>query len=140
MQAPHFLYSIYERRLLKDLDRSRLPRHIGIVLDGHRRHAREEGLNSYQESYRAGMHRFEEFLGWVEELGIPVVTAWLLSRENLSRPEGELEQPNRDATREGIVTTAQNLESIGAGISWDYSNLVLPASKDLHSRVDVVEV
>jgi short-chain Z-isoprenyl diphosphate synthase len=90
MQAPHFLYSIYERRLLNDLDRSRFPHHIGIVLDGHRRYAREEGLNSYQESYRTGMQRFEEFLGWVEQLGIPVVTAWLLSRENLARPDDEL--------------------------------------------------
>jgi short-chain Z-isoprenyl diphosphate synthase len=36
------------------------------------------------------MQRFEEFLGWVEELGIPVVTAWLLSRENLARPDDEL--------------------------------------------------
>ncbi len=85
-----FLYRIYERRLRADLDRERLPRHIGVVLDGHRRYAREEGLASYQESYREGMRRFEEFLAWSHELGIPAVTAWLLSRENLSRPSEEL--------------------------------------------------
>jgi len=87
---PHFLYSIYERRLLAALDRDRLPHHIGIVLDGHRRYAREEGLPSYADSYRAGMARFEEFLSWTNELGIPVITGWVLSRENLSRPEREL--------------------------------------------------
>ena len=87
---PHFLYSIYERRLLADLDRDRLPHHIGIVLDGHRRYAREEGLPSYTDSYRAGMARFEEFLSWTNELGIPVITGWVLSRENLSRPDDEL--------------------------------------------------
>ena len=87
---PHFLYSIYERRLLAALDRDRLPHHIGIVLDGHRRYAREEGLPSYSDSYRAGMARFEEFLSWTNELGIPVITGWVLSRENLSRPEREL--------------------------------------------------
>lgn len=85
------LYRIYERNLLTGLDRDRLPRHIGIVLDGHRRYAREEGLSSYTESYRTGMARFEEFLGWANELDIPAVTAWVLSRENLSRPEEELE-------------------------------------------------
>jgi short-chain Z-isoprenyl diphosphate synthase len=37
------------------------------------------------------MKRFEEFLGWANELGIPAVTAWVLSRENLSRPEEELD-------------------------------------------------
>ena len=84
------LYRIYERRLRADLDREKLPRHIGVVLDGHRRYAREEGLASYQESYRHGMRRFEEFLDWSHELQIPAVTAWLLSRENLSRPADEL--------------------------------------------------
>jgi short-chain Z-isoprenyl diphosphate synthase len=37
------------------------------------------------------MRRFEEFLGWAHELEIPAVTAWVLSRENLSRPSEELE-------------------------------------------------
>jgi short-chain Z-isoprenyl diphosphate synthase len=87
---PQILYSLYEGRLLRALDRSRLPHHIGIVLDGHRRYAREEGLPSYADSYRAGMARFEDFLGWTHELGIPVVTGWVLSRENLNRPEDEL--------------------------------------------------
>ncbi len=87
---PQFLYSIYERRLMAGLDRDRLPHHIGIVLDGHRRYAREEGLASYTDSYRAGMARFEEFLTWSSELGIPVITGWVLSRENLSRSEEEL--------------------------------------------------
>lgn len=85
------LYRLYERNLLAGLDRERLPRHIGIVLDGHRRHAREEGLPSYKDSYQVGMRRFEDFLGWAHELEIPAVTAWLLSRENLSRPSEELD-------------------------------------------------
>lgn len=37
------------------------------------------------------MGRFEEFLGWVHELEIPAVTAWVLSRENLGRPVDELD-------------------------------------------------
>jgi short-chain Z-isoprenyl diphosphate synthase len=73
------------------MDRDRLPRHIGIVLDGHRRHARDEGLPSYTHSYRVGMRRFEEFLSWADELSIPAVTAWLLSRENLARPSEQLD-------------------------------------------------
>jgi len=85
------LYKIYEDRLVRSLDRTRLPQHLGIVLDGHRRYARQEGLPSYTDSYRAGMRRFEEFLTWAEEIDIPAVTAWVLSRENLSRPSEELE-------------------------------------------------
>jgi len=89
--ALSLLYRVYELRLRSGLDRDRLPRHIGVVLDGHRRHAREEGLPSFTESYRVGMRRFEEFLGWTDELGIPAVTAWVLSTENLSRPAEELD-------------------------------------------------
>jgi short-chain Z-isoprenyl diphosphate synthase len=85
------LYKLYEQNLLRGLDRDRLPRHIGIVLDGHRRYAREEGLASYSDSYRAGMALFEAFLGWVNEFEIPAVTAWVLSKENLTRPAEELD-------------------------------------------------
>ena len=89
--AVGLLYRLYEKNLLRGLDRERLPRHIGVVLDGHRRFARQEGLPNYQASYRAGMARFEDFLEWSSELEIPAITAWLLSRENLSRPTEELE-------------------------------------------------
>lgn len=85
------LYRIYERKLLNGLDPNRLPNHIGVVLDGHRRHARAEGMPSYTHSYKAGMERFEDFLGWADDLKIPAVTAWVLSPENLSRPAEELD-------------------------------------------------
>jgi short-chain Z-isoprenyl diphosphate synthase len=85
------LYRIYERRLLLHLDRDRLPRHLGIILDGHRRYAREFHLPDYRTAYQAGMARFEETLGWAEELEVPAVTAWVLSKENLSRPAEELD-------------------------------------------------
>jgi short-chain Z-isoprenyl diphosphate synthase len=85
------LYRVYERNLLNGLDPDRLPKHIGVVLDGHRRHARAEGMASYAQSYQEGMRRFEDFLGWANELKIRAVTAWVLSPENLSRPAEELD-------------------------------------------------
>lgn len=85
------LYRAYERRILQHLDRRRLPRHIGVIHDGHRRYARVEGLPDYASSYRVGMAKFVEFLGWAEDLQIPAVTCWLLSKENLQRPAAELD-------------------------------------------------
>lgn len=84
------LYRLYEDRLLRHLDRRALPKHIGVIHDGHRRYAREERLPDYAASYRVGMAKFEEFLGWNAELEIPAVTCWLLSTENLARPDDEL--------------------------------------------------
>jgi short-chain Z-isoprenyl diphosphate synthase len=83
-------YQVYEKRLLQTLDRDGLPQHIGVIHDGHRRYARAEGLPDYAASYRVGMDKFVEFLGWTTELEIPAVTCWLLSTENLERPDDEL--------------------------------------------------
>jgi short-chain Z-isoprenyl diphosphate synthase len=85
------LYRLYERRLVGGLDPLRRPQHIGIILDGHRRYARSTGLSDYTTSYRSGMAKFEEFLGWCRELEIPAVTAWVLSVENMERPSEELD-------------------------------------------------
>jgi short-chain Z-isoprenyl diphosphate synthase len=83
-------YQIYEQRLLQTLDRDGLPEHIGVIHDGHRRYARAERLPDYAASYRVGMEKFVEFLGWTAELEIPAVTCWLLSTENLERSPDEL--------------------------------------------------
>jgi len=82
------LYRLYEQRLVRSLDA--MPHHIGVIHDGHRRFARESGLPDYEASYRVGMDKFVEFLGWCDDFEIPAVTCWLLSQENLSRPDEEL--------------------------------------------------
>ena len=91
MVSPRFIYSLYESRLQKGLSKNELPKHIGLIHDGHRRYARRENLLSYEVSYKIGMVRYKECLSWCDELGIDYVTSWLLSKENLSRPEEELE-------------------------------------------------
>jgi short-chain Z-isoprenyl diphosphate synthase len=85
------LYRLYEHRLQQQLDPAGLPAHIGVILDGHRRFARAEGYADYQDSYRIGMTKLEEFLGWCALLHVPVITAWVLSTDNLQRPREELD-------------------------------------------------
>ena len=85
------LYRLYERHLAAGIDPARRPAHVGIILDGHRRFARAAGMADYAVSYRSGMQKFEEFLGWSRQLDIPAVTAWVLSTENLERPPEELD-------------------------------------------------
>lgn len=85
------LYRLYERRLLARMDSGRFPRHVGVILDGHRRYARQSGLPAYTDSYWAGMRRFEEFVDWSADLDIPAITAWALSKDNLSRSPSELD-------------------------------------------------
>jgi short-chain Z-isoprenyl diphosphate synthase len=90
MAASDLLYRIYERRLERELAGEALPRHIGVILDGNRRYARERGLGSVSEGHRAGADRIPAFLDWCFELGIPYVTLWLLSTDNLGRDDTEV--------------------------------------------------
>ena len=79
------LYRLYERRLAGDLRRrGGLPRHVGVILDGNRRWARELGMDS-SVGHRRGAAQIDHLLAWARELSIPVVTLWLLSNENLLR-------------------------------------------------------
>nr|WP_281360188.1 isoprenyl transferase [Isoptericola halotolerans] len=86
---PHPLYSLYERRLAGSLDREQMPRHVGVILDGNRRWAKSFGETA-DTGHRKGADKITEFLGWAEELGIEVVTLWMLSTDNLARPKDEL--------------------------------------------------
>lgn len=80
------LYSTYEQRLLAELDRDRLPQHVAVLADGNRRWAR---LNAPGRplvvGYTAGARKLTDFVGWCDEVGIKVVTLWVLSTENLTR-------------------------------------------------------
>ena len=85
------LYPVYEARLARRLPRDRTPAHVGVMLDGNRRWAKAVGADT-AHGHRAGAANIEPLLGWCEEIGVEVVTLWLLSTDNLNRPRAELEQ------------------------------------------------
>ncbi|WP_287912716.1 isoprenyl transferase [Cellulomonas sp.] len=89
MRLPHPLYGLYERRLAATLPRDRVPRHVGVILDGNRRWARSIG-RSAASGHQAGADRIADLLEWSEEVGVEVVTLWMLSTDNLQRPADEL--------------------------------------------------
>lgn len=80
----------YGQRLRSSLDPARAPKHVGVILDGNRRWATVRGSDS-AAGHRAGGARIKEFLGWCEDAGVEVVTLWLLSTDNLTRPPAELQ-------------------------------------------------
>ena len=89
MNVSDLLYSAYERRLLRRLDRSRLPQHVGAIIDGNRRWAKD-ARRDVESGYQAGAAKVDEFLEWCHELGVGTVTFWVLSTDNLQRSAGEL--------------------------------------------------
>ena len=94
MGLSDLVYGVYERRLqaqLKDaFERDRTPKHVGVILDGNRRWATAQGSSS-SVGHAAGAAKIVDFLGWCDDAGVEVVTLWLLSTDNLTRPQPELE-------------------------------------------------
>jgi short-chain Z-isoprenyl diphosphate synthase len=82
------IYSAYERRLFRQLRDKPLPRHVGVMLDGNRRWAKLRGAGT-DEGYRAGADNISNLLTWCEEVGVEVVTLWLLSTDNLVGRDAE---------------------------------------------------
>jgi short-chain Z-isoprenyl diphosphate synthase len=88
------LYATYEHRLIAELDQTRLPRHVAVLADGNRRWARTNAPGQpLVAGYQAGADKLKEFIEWCDEIGIPVVTLWVLSTDNFSRSEPDELQP-----------------------------------------------
>ncbi|MDZ8239162.1 MAG: polyprenyl diphosphate synthase [Nostoc sp. ChiQUE01a] len=68
-----------------------VPHHLAIILDGNRRWARAQKLADVSEGHRIGFDKIPDVLSWCEDLGIRVVTLWMLSTDNVrNRPSKEL--------------------------------------------------
>lgn len=68
------------------MQRQPVPHHIGIILDGNRRHGERHGLRDPREIYALGARKLDDVLDWCGELKIPAVTLWVCSTNNLERP------------------------------------------------------
>ncbi len=85
------LYRLYEEHLRRGLAGRPRPRHVGVVCDGNRRWARENGFEDISHGHRMGARKIAEMLGWCDAAGIEMATIYLLSTENLNRDPAELE-------------------------------------------------
>src|SRR5262249_16747546 len=79
------LYRIYERRLMRQVRAHAVPRHVGVILDGNRRHGRQCRLTEPEEAYAAGAKKLDDLLNRALDLGIPPVTFCAPSTDNLAR-------------------------------------------------------
>jgi len=102
------LYRFYEKQIEAGLSPSDMPRHIGVMVDGNRRWAKEQGFDR-SLGHTAGAKRIVDFVGWCTDLGIEHVTLYLLSTDNLSgRNPEELED-----LIDIIITLAEHLAELG---------------------------
>lgn len=89
MRATKALYTLYERKLARNLDPDRLPGHVAVMLDGNRRWARAVGA-PVSHGHRAGADNIGQLLQWSADAGVQRVTLWMLSTDNLERDPAEI--------------------------------------------------
>ena len=75
--------------LLQSIDRSRLPRHIAIIMDGNGRWAKERGQDRVY-GHLEGVLSVRDIVNGCAELGISYLTLYAFSTENWNRPKEEV--------------------------------------------------
>lgn len=71
------------------IDKSRLPRHIAIIMDGNGRWAQKRGMPR-TAGHRAGIKTVKKVIEFCSQLGIKYLTLYTFSTENWKRPEKEV--------------------------------------------------
>ena len=72
-----------------EVDRSRLPRHIAVIMDGNGRWAKKRGLPR-TAGHKAGAEVFRDIATYCRELGVEYLTVYAFSTENWKRPADEV--------------------------------------------------
>lgn len=75
---------------LKEIDKTKIPKHIAIIMDGNGRWATNRSLPR-QLGHQEGMKRVVEIVECSKELGIENLTLYAFSTENWKRPKIEVE-------------------------------------------------
>lgn len=79
------LYRLYISRIRRGLTAEAVPHHVAMMIDGNRRWARQLGYATAAHGHRAGAAKMREFLGWCDDVGVRVVSLYLLSSDNLRK-------------------------------------------------------
>ncbi len=91
IMGENFIYKIYEWYISRNLETSKMPKHVAIIMDGNRRYSKIQGNMDVVKGHEIGVDTLEKVLDWTIELGIEIVTAYAFSTENFNRPEHEVE-------------------------------------------------
>ena len=123
---------------VKDLiDRSRLPRHIAIIMDGNGRWAQEKGQDRLYGHFH-GVESVRDIVEGCAELGVEYLTLYAFSTENWDRPEYEV-----SGLMELLVETIRketetlNKNNIRLHVIGDMNMLPESARKELRESLEI---
>ncbi len=123
--------------ILQSLDRSKLPAHIAIIMDGNGRWAKERGQERVYGHYE-GVVSVREIVNACGEVGIRYLTLYAFSTENWNRPKAEV-----DALMELLVNTIRKeieelrKNNVKLHIIGDFASLPEICQKELNEAKEI---
>jgi len=92
------------------MSRPKIPYHLGIIIDGNRRWARERGLPVF-EGHRRGYDKVKKLIDWCKNRGIKILTLFVFSTENWNRSKNEVNYLMR-LLQKGLNNFKKNIKEI----------------------------
>src|SRR6201986_4964993 len=123
--------------ILESIDRSKLPRHVAIIMDGNGRWAKERGEDRVY-GHHEGVLSVREIVNTCAEIGIEYLTLYAFSTENWNRPKAEV-----DALMELLVNTIRKeieelkKNNVRLHIIGDFASLPEILQKDLNEAKEI---
>lgn len=114
----------------------KIPSHLGIILDGNRRWAKEKGL-PVPEGHRAGRETAKKIVSHAKERGVKTLTLFVFSSENWKRPKAEVNFIMKllGQAFSGNYVKELNKQGIRVRVIGERKNF----SKDLQNKIKEVE-
>lgn len=85
-----FFNLLKKKNDVHEIDKTNLPMHIGIIMDGNGRWAKKRNLPR-NFGHRAGAETLKKITTYADEIGIKAITAYTFSTENWKRPQAEID-------------------------------------------------
>ena len=130
-----------EAKNLEGLNRSKLPRHVAIIMDGNGRWAKERGFPRLM-GHRAGAESVREVVRLAGEWGIEALTLYAFSTENWSRSAQEvrglmallahtLKRESRELNKNGVrLRTIGRTDALPASVQKELKQTMALLSKN----------
>jgi undecaprenyl diphosphate synthase len=123
--------------ILESIDRSKLPKHIAIIMDGNGRWAKERGQDRVY-GHHEGVVSVREIVNAAAEIGIQYLTLYAFSAENWNRPKAEV-----DALMELLVNTIRKeveelrKNNVKLHIIGDFASMPQSCQKELNEAKEI---
>lgn len=121
---------------LEDIDKSRTPRSVAIIMDGNGRWAKQRGMDR-SEGHKAGIDSLHDSIEAAKWAGVKYLTVYAFSTENWNRPQKEVDTlMNLIAYAVEMETPDMIRKGVRLGMIGDFSRVPEFAMKKLHSCIE----